>query len=168
MQPLTLVGNYKSNFIGDWTGITKIRKPIIAAVNGFALGGGCEVAMMCDIIYCGDKAKFGQPEIKLGTIPGAGGTQRLTKLIGKSKAMDLVLTGGFMDALEAERAGLVARVFPAEKLLEHAVKAATTIASYSLPSVMMAKEAVNKCKFLTIQSSFLFCLLIHSNTPLQK
>ncbi|KAI9325198.1 ClpP/crotonase-like domain-containing protein [Zopfochytrium polystomum] len=144
MQPLTMTGNYKKNFIGDWTGIVHIRKPIIAAVNGFALGGGCEVAMMCDIIYAGDKAKFGQPEIKLGTIPGAGGTQRLTSLIGKSKAMELVLTGGHIDAAEAEKAGLVARVFPADKLVDQAVKAASTIASYSLPSVMMAKEAVNK------------------------
>lgn len=151
MQPLTFIGNYKSNFIGDWSGITKLRKPIIAAVNGFALGGGCEVAMMCDIIYAGDKAKFGQPEIKLGTIPGAGGTQRLAKLIGKNKAMDLVLTGGFLDAQEAERAGLVARVFPADKLLDGAVKAATVIAGYSLPSVMMAKEAVNKSLELSLE-----------------
>ncbi|KAJ3330621.1 putative enoyl-CoA hydratase, mitochondrial [Blyttiomyces sp. JEL0837] len=144
MSTLTFVDNYKKNFIGDWTGINHIRKPIIAAVNGFALGGGCEVAMMCDIIYAGDKAKFGQPEIKLGTIPGAGGTQRLTHLIGKSKAMDLVLTGGMMDAVEAERAGLVAKIFPADKLVDEAVKSASVIASYSLPSVMMAKEAVNK------------------------
>ncbi|KAI8833699.1 ClpP/crotonase-like domain-containing protein, partial [Chytridium lagenaria] len=144
MSTLTFVGNYKNNFIGDWTGINDIRKPVIAAVNGFALGGGCEVAMMCDIIYAGDKAKFGQPEIKLGTIPGAGGTQRLTKAIGKSKAMELVLTGGMIDAVEAEKSGLVAKIFPADKLVEEAVKSAQTIASYSLPSVMMAKEAVNK------------------------
>ncbi|KAJ3110038.1 putative enoyl-CoA hydratase, mitochondrial [Phlyctochytrium bullatum] len=144
MSTLTFVGNYKKNFINDWTGITNIRKPIIAAVNGFALGGGCEVAMMCDIIYAGDKAKFGQPEIKLGTIPGAGGTQRLTKAIGKSKAMDLVLTGNMIDAAEAEKSGLVAKIFPADKLVDEAVKSAETIASYSLPIVLMAKEAVNK------------------------
>ncbi|KAJ3412357.1 putative enoyl-CoA hydratase, mitochondrial [Chytridiales sp. JEL 0842] len=144
MSNLTFVDNYKKNFIGDWTGLTSIRKPIIAAVNGFALGGGCEVAMMCDIIYAGDKARFGQPEIKLGTIPGAGGTQRLTQAVGKAKAMDLVLTGGFIDAVEAEKAGLVAKIFPADKLVEEAVKSAATIASYSLPVVMMAKEAVNK------------------------
>jgi enoyl-CoA hydratase/carnithine racemase len=102
--------------------------------------------MMCDIIYAGDKARFGQPEIKLGTIPGAGGTQRLTQAVGKAKAMDLVLTGGFIDAQEAEKAGLVAKIFPADKLLDEAVKSAETIASYSLPVVMMAKEAVNKCE----------------------
>ncbi|KAJ3210562.1 putative enoyl-CoA hydratase, mitochondrial [Dinochytrium kinnereticum] len=144
MSTLTFVGNYKNNFIGDWTGINDIRKPIIAAVNGFALGGGCEVAMMCDIIYAGDKAKFGQPEIKLGTIPGAGGTQRLTKAVGKSKAMELVLTGGMIDAVEAEKSGLVAKIFPADKLVDEAVKSAQTIASYSQPIVIMAKEAVNK------------------------
>ncbi|KAJ3044768.1 Fatty acid oxidation complex subunit alpha [Rhizophlyctis rosea] len=144
MQPLTFVDNYKKNFIGDWTGVTTIRKPILAAVNGFALGGGCELAMMCDIIYAGDRAVFGQPEIKLGVIPGAGGTQRLTKAIGKSKTMEQVLTGKFMNAEEAEKAGLVARVFPAASLLEEVLKVAKTIASYSLPSVLMAKEAVNK------------------------
>ncbi|KAJ3263150.1 Fatty acid oxidation complex subunit alpha [Chytriomyces hyalinus] len=150
MKDLEFVSNYTKNFLGDWTGITSIRKPIIAAVNGFALGGGCEVAMMCDMIYAGDKAKFGQPEIKLGTIPGAGGTQRLTSLVGKSKAMDMILTGGMMDATEAERAGLVARIFPADKLLDESVKAASVIASYSLPSVMMAKEAVNKSLELSL------------------
>ena len=144
MSSLTFVGNYKSNFISDWTGIVSIRKPVIAAVNGFALGGGCEVAMMCDIIYAGDKARFGQPEIKLGTIPGAGGSQRLTQAVGKAKAMDLVLTGRMITAEEAEKAGLVARIFPADKLVDEAIKSAETIASYSNPIVMMAKEAVNK------------------------
>ncbi|KAJ3192318.1 putative enoyl-CoA hydratase, mitochondrial [Irineochytrium annulatum] len=144
MSSLTFIDNYKKNFIGDWTGINSIRKPIIAAVNGYALGGGCEVAMMCDIIYAGHKAKFGQPEITLGTIPGAGGTQRLTQAVGKAKAMDLVLTGGQIDAEEAEKAGLVAKVFPAETLVEEAVKKAETIAGFSMPIVMMAKEAVNK------------------------
>ncbi|KAJ3339647.1 putative enoyl-CoA hydratase, mitochondrial [Entophlyctis luteolus] len=144
MKDLEFVKNYKHNFLSDWTGITSIRKPIIAAVNGFALGGGCEVAMMCDMIYAGDKARFGQPEIKLGTIPGAGGTQRLTGLIGKSKAMHLILTGDTITAQEAEAAGLVAKIFPAESLVDEAVKSAEIIAGYSLPSVMMAKEAVNK------------------------
>ncbi|KAJ3044795.1 Fatty acid oxidation complex subunit alpha [Rhizophlyctis rosea] len=144
MKPLTFIDNFKNNFIGDWTGVSNIRKPIIAAVNGFALGGGCELAMMCDIIYAGDRAKFGQPEIKLGVIPGAGGTQRLTKAIGKSKTMEAVLTGKPMSADEAEKAGLVARVFPADSLLNEVTKIAETIAGNSLPSVLMAKEAVNK------------------------
>ncbi len=120
------------------------RKPIIAAVAGFALGGGCELAMQCDLIIAADNAKFGQPEIKLGVIPGIGGTQRLTRAIGKAKAMDLVLTGRMMDAAEAERAGLVARVVPLAELMTEAMKAAETIASMSLPSVLIAKEAVNR------------------------
>ncbi|KAH6572677.1 hypothetical protein BASA50_000467 [Batrachochytrium salamandrivorans] len=144
MASLTFVGNYKTNFLADWTGIVSIRKPIIAAVNGFALGGGCEVAMMCDMIYAGETAKFGQPEIKLGTIPGAGGSQRLTQAVGKAKAMDLVLTGDMMNAQEAEKAGLVARIFPVADLVAESVKSAEKIASYSQPVVMMAKEAVNK------------------------
>lgn len=144
MSTKTFTDNYKTNFIASWSGLAAFRKPIIAAVNGVALGGGCEIAMMCDIIYAGDKARFGQPEIKLGTIPGAGGTQRLTKAIGKSKTMELVLTGGMMSATEAEAAGLVARVYPADQLVGEAMKQAAVIASYSLPSVMMAKEAVNK------------------------
>lgn len=144
MKELDFVSNYKSNFLNDWTGITLIRKPVIAAVNGFALGGGCEVAMMCDMIYAGDKAKFGQPEIKLGVIAGAGGTQRLTRAIGKSRAMDMNLTGVMIDAQEAKASGLVARVYPAATLLEETIKSAELIASYSLPSVMMAKESVNK------------------------
>ncbi|KAI9349056.1 ClpP/crotonase-like domain-containing protein [Obelidium mucronatum] len=150
MKDLEFISCYKNNFLGDWTGITSIRKPIIAAVNGFALGGGCEVAMMCDMIYAGDKARFGQPEIKLGTIPGAGGTQRLTSLIGKSKAMHLILTGDMISAQEAEQAGLVAKVFPAESLVDEAVKSAAVIAGYSLPSVVMAKEAVNKSLELSL------------------
>jgi enoyl-CoA hydratase/carnithine racemase len=144
MKDLDFVTNYKNNFLNDWTGITSIRKPVIAAVNGFALGGGCEVAMMCDMIYAGDKAKFGQPEIKLGIIAGAGGTQRLTRAVGKSRAMDLNLTGVMIDAQEAKASGLVARVYPAAELVEETIKSAELIASYSLPSVMMAKEAVNK------------------------
>ncbi|HEX7440904.1 MAG TPA: enoyl-CoA hydratase-related protein, partial [Caldimonas sp.] len=136
---------YKGNFISrNWETMREIRKPVIAAVAGFALGGGCELAMLCDFIIAADSAKFGQPEIKLGIIPGAGGTQRLPRAISKAKAMDLVLTGRMMDAAEAERAGLVARVVPAADLLEVALAAAQTICEMSGPSVMMAKECVNR------------------------
>ncbi len=132
------------DFAADYERLTRLRKPLIAAVAGFALGGGCEVAMMCDIIIAADTAKFGQPEIKLGVIPGMGGTQRLTRTIGKAKAMDLILTGRMMDAAEAERSGLVARVVPAADLLNEAMKIAEVIAALSLPSVLAAKEAVNR------------------------
>jgi enoyl-CoA hydratase len=128
----------------NWETIRTIRKPVIAAVAGFALGGGCEVAMMCDVIIAADSAKFGQPEIKLGIIPGAGGTQRLPRTVGKAKAMDMILTARMMDAHEAERAGLVSRVVPAAELLDVALAAAETICGFSGPSVMMAKEAVNR------------------------
>ena len=134
---------YNSDFIGFWARIAQHKKPVIAAVAGYALGGGCELAMMCDIIICADNAKFGQPEINLGTIPGAGGTQRLTRAIGKSKAMEMVLTGRMMDAEEAERSGLVARVVPARDLLDEAIRIAEAIAAKSQPIVAMAKEAVN-------------------------
>jgi enoyl-CoA hydratase len=134
---------FLEDFIGRWDTVSRFRKPIVAAVAGFALGGGCEVAMMCDFIIAADTAQFGQPEIKLGVIPGAGGTQRLTRAVGKAKAMDLVLTGRMMGAEEAERAGLVARVVPAADLLAEALKAATAIAGMSLPAALMAKEAVN-------------------------
>ncbi|HYG85317.1 MAG TPA: enoyl-CoA hydratase [Azospirillum sp.] len=135
---------YKSNFItAKWERLAKCRKPTIAAVAGFALGGGCEMAMMCDFILAADTAKFGQPEITIGTIPGAGGTQRLTRFVGKSKAMEMCLTGRLMDAAEAERSGLVSRVVPAAELVEEAVKVATKIAGLSRPIVMMAKDAVN-------------------------
>ena len=135
---------YLSNFITNgWEQITKCRKPIVAAVAGFALGGGCEVAMMCDFILAGDNAKFGQPEITIGTIPGAGGTQRLTRAIGKSKAMEMCLTGRMMDAAEAERAGLVSRIIPVAELVDEAVKVAGKIANLSRPIVMLCKEAVN-------------------------
>jgi enoyl-CoA hydratase len=127
---------------GAWTGVSAIRKPIIAAVSGYALGGGCELAMACDFIIAADNAKFGQPEIMVGTMPGAGGTQRLTRLIGKSKAMEMCLTGRFIDANEAERAGLVSRIVPLADLKEEAVRTATKIASLSRPSVMMIKDAV--------------------------
>ncbi|MDH4395356.1 MAG: enoyl-CoA hydratase [Limnobacter sp.] len=136
---------YKSEYITrNWETIRNVRKPVIAAVRGFALGGGCELAMMCDFIIAADTAKFGQPEIKLGIIPGAGGTQRMPRAVSKAKAMDLCLTGRMMDAAEAERAGLVSRVVPAELCLDEALEAATIIAAYSLPSVMMTKESINR------------------------
>jgi len=140
----------------QWGQIAKLGKPVIAAVNGFALGGGCELAMMCDIIVAGDTAKFGQPEINLGVIPGAGGTQRLVRAIGKSKAMDLVLTGGHIDAHRAERDGLVARVFPVDELVDGAVKMAYDIASKGRVSVMMAKEAVNAADEMTLAEGLRF------------
>jgi enoyl-CoA hydratase len=133
-----------ADFTAAWHRVAAARKPVIAAVAGFALGGGCELALQCDFIIAADNAKFGQPEIKLGVIPGIGGTQRLTHAIGKAKAMDLILTGRMMDAQEAERSGLVARIVPLASLLEEALKVAETIASMSLPSVLAAKEAVNR------------------------
>jgi len=140
----------------NWERMRSIRKPVIAAVAGYALGGGCELAMMCDILIAADTAKFGQPEIKLGIIPGAGGTQRLPRAVGKAKAMDLVLTGRMMDAAEAERAGLVSRVVPADKLIDEALAAAAQIAEFSLPSVMMAKEAVNRAYESPLAEGMLF------------
>jgi enoyl-CoA hydratase len=134
---------FLGNFMACWHRVAEARKPTIAAVAGFALGGGCELAMQCDIIIAADNAKFGQPEIKLGVIPGIGGTQRFTRAVGKAKAMDIMLTGRMMDAAEAERSGLVARIVPAASLMEEAIKVAETIASMSLPSVLAAKEAVN-------------------------
>jgi enoyl-CoA hydratase len=135
---------FLGNFAATWDRVAHARKPIIAAVAGFALGGGCELAMQCDLIIAADNAKFGQPEIKLGIIPGIGGTQRLTRAVGKAKAMDLILTGRMMDAAEAERAGLVARIVPLASLVDDAIKVAETVASMSLPSVLAAKEAVNR------------------------
>jgi len=140
----------------NWERLRSIRKPVIAAVAGYALGGGCELAMMCDILIAADTAKFGQPEIKLGIIPGAGGTQRLPRAVGKAKAMDLVLTGRMMDAAEAERAGLVSRVVPADKLIDEALAAAERVAEFSLPSVMMAKEAVNRAYESPLAEGMLF------------
>jgi enoyl-CoA hydratase len=135
---------YKGDYITrNWETIRRIRKPVIAAVAGYALGGGCELAMMCDIIIAADSAKFGQPEVRLGTMPGAGGTQRLPRAVSKAKAMDLCLSARMMDAAEAERAGLVSRIVPADKLLDEAIGAAETVASYSLPVVMMIKESIN-------------------------
>ena len=133
-----------SDFFGRFNSLSGMRLPVIAAVSGFALGGGCELAMMCDMIFAADTAKFGQPEIKLGIMPGMGGTQRMTHAVGKAKAMDLILTGRMMDAEEAERSGLVSRVIPAQDLIAEAIKAAQTIAGYSRPSVVTAKEAVNR------------------------
>jgi enoyl-CoA hydratase len=144
MADRSYVDIFNADYAADYERLTRVRKPIIAAVAGFALGGGCEVAMMCDFIIAADTAKFGQPEIKLGVIPGIGGTQRLTRAVGKAKAMDLILTGRMMDAAEAERSGLVARVVPAASLMDETMKVAETIAAMSLPSVLAAKEAVNR------------------------
>ncbi|MBO0757582.1 MAG: enoyl-CoA hydratase [Bradyrhizobiaceae bacterium] len=144
MADKSFMNAFMEDFAGRWDRVAHVRKPVVAAVAGFALGGGCELAMQCDVIIAADNAKFGQPEIKLGVIPGIGGTQRLTRAIGKAKAMDLILTGRMMDAQEAERAGLVARVVPAAELLVEAMKVAETIASMSLPALMVAKESVNR------------------------
>jgi len=148
---------YLGGFISDnWQRAATCRKPVIAAVAGFALGGGCELAMMCDFILAADTAKFGQPEITIGTIPGAGGTQRLTRFVGKSKAMEMCLTGRMMDASEAERAGLVSRVVPAAELVDEAIKVAGKIASLSRPVVLMAKESVNRAYETTLSEGVLF------------
>ena len=144
MADKSFIEAYLGNFAADWDRAAHARKPIVAAVAGFALGGGCELAMQCDLIIAADSAKFGQPEIKLGIIPGIGGTQRLTRAVGMAKAMDLILTGRMMDATEAESAGLVARVVPAASLMEEAMKVAEIVAGLSLPSVLAAKEAVNR------------------------
>ncbi|PLQ01226.1 enoyl-CoA hydratase [Cupriavidus pauculus] len=148
---------YKGDYITrNWETIRRIRKPVIAAVGGYALGGGCELAMMCDIVIAADSAKFGQPEVKLGTMPGAGGTQRLPRAVSKAKAMDLCLTARMMDAAEAERAGLVSRVVAADKLIDEAVAAAETIAGYSLPVVMMIKESINAAYETTLNEGVRF------------
>jgi enoyl-CoA hydratase len=156
MHKKTFVEAYGSDFIAPFDRISYCRKPIIAAVAGYALGGGCELAMSCDIILAGDNAVFGQPEINLGIMPGAGGTQRLTRFVGKSKAMEMCLTGRMMDAAEAERAGLVSRVVPAAELLAEAEKAAAKIASMSLPAVMMTKETVNRAYETTLAEGIRF------------
>ncbi|GAA0776300.1 enoyl-CoA hydratase [Castellaniella ginsengisoli] len=157
MSDWTYMDVYKSDYLGGaWDGLRRIRKPLIAAVSGYALGGGCELAMLCDFIIAAENAKFGQPEIKLGVIPGYGGTQRLPRAVGKAKAMDLVLTARMMDAVEAERAGLVARIVPVERLLDEALEAAATIASMPLPAVMMAKECVNRAFEASLDESLLF------------
>ncbi len=143
MQTRSYPGLLLDDFIAKWETVLRVKKPVIAAVAGFALGGGCEVAMMCDLIVCADTAKFGQPEITLGVMPGAGGTQRFTRAVGKSKAMDMCLTGRMMDAAEAERANLVSRVFPAATLVEEAIKLAAKIASQSRTASLLTKRAVN-------------------------
>jgi enoyl-CoA hydratase len=144
MADKTYIDIFRADYTADYERLARVRKPVVAAVAGFALGGGCELAMMCDFIIAADNAKFGQPEIKLGIIPGIGGTQRLTRAVGKAKAMDLILTGRMMDAAEAERSGLVARVVPAASLMQEAIKVAETIAALSQPSLIAAKEAVNR------------------------
>ncbi|HVY42177.1 MAG TPA: enoyl-CoA hydratase [Hyphomicrobiaceae bacterium] len=156
MQSKSYMDVYKEDFISAWERVTRCRKPVIAAVAGFALGGGCELAMMCDFVIAADTAKFGQPEIKLGVMPGSGGTQRLTRFVGKAKAMEMCLTGRMMDAAEAERSGLVSRVVPADKLLEDAIKTAETIAGMSLPVVMMTKESVNRAYETTLSEGVRF------------
>ena len=156
MQSKSYMDAYQGDFIRKWERINEFRKPVIAAVAGYALGGGCELSMMCDMIIAADTAKFGQPEIKLGVMPGAGGTQRLTRFVGKSKAMDMCLTGRMMDADEAERSGLVSRVVPAADLIDEAVKTAETIAGMSLPIVMMTKETVNRAYETTLSEGVRF------------
>jgi enoyl-CoA hydratase len=157
MAGFTFMDVYKGEYITrNWEHIRRVRKPVIAAVAGYALGGGCEVAMMCDFIIAADTAKFGQPEVKIGTTPGAGGTQRLPRAVSKAKAMDMCLTGRMMDAAEAERSGLVSRVVPADKLMEEALAAATTIASMSLPIVMMIKESINRAYESTLSEGVQF------------
>ena len=157
MAKFSFADAYKGDFITrNWETIRSIRKPVIAAVSGFALGGGCELAMMCDFIIAADNAKFGQPEIKLGIIPGAGGTQRLPRAVGKAKAMDLALTGRMMDATEAERAGLVSRIVPLDKLMEETLAAALMISGYGRMAVMAAKESVNKAFEGTLADGVMF------------
>jgi len=157
MKDWSYMDVYRGDYITrNWETLRRVRKPVIAAVAGYALGGGCELAMMCDIVIAADTARFGQPEIKLGIIPGAGGTQRLPRAVGKAKAMDLVLTGRMMEAAEAERAGLVSRVVPAAALMDEALEAAAVIASLSLPAVMMAKESVNRAYESPLSEGMLF------------
>lgn len=156
MRAKTYREAFAEDFVGDWQRLARVRKPTIAAVAGFALGGGCELAMMCDIVIAADDAKFGQPEIKLGIMPGGGGTQRLTRAVGKAKAMDLCLTGRTMDAAEAERAGLVARVVPAEKLEAEALSIAATIAAMPAQAVMLIKESINRALESPLQDGILF------------
>lgn len=156
MQSKTFVDAYREDFISRWERVATARKPVIAAVGGYALGGGCELAMMCDFIIAAKSAKFGQPEITLGVMPGAGGSQRLTRFVGKSKAMDMILTGRMMDAEEAERAGLVSRIVDDDDLLEESLKAANKIAEFSMPIVMMAKEATNRAYETTLAEGVRF------------
>ncbi|MBO6717814.1 MAG: enoyl-CoA hydratase [Rhizobiaceae bacterium] len=156
MQPKSYMDAFLEDFFADWDAMLRVRKPVIAAVAGYALGGGCELAMMCDFIIAADNARFGQPEITLGVIPGMGGSQRLTRFVGKSKAMDMCLTGRMMDADEAERSGLVSRVVPLAELMDETMKIAEKIAGLSQPSVMMAKEAVNRSYETTLSEGLRF------------
>ncbi len=157
MAGFSYMDAYKGDYITrNWERVKTCRKPVIAAVSGYALGGGCELAMMCDMIIASDTARFGQPEVKLGILPGAGGTQRLPRAIGKAKAMDMCLTARMMNAEEAERAGLVARIVPADKVLDEALSAASTMASFSLPVVMMIKESINRAYESSLNEGLLF------------
>ena len=156
MEQKSYMDMFQEDFFAQWEAFTALRTPKIAAVSGYALGGGCELAMMCDVIFASDDAKFGQPEIKLGVIPGIGGTQRLTKLVGKAKAMDMILTGRMMDAQEAERSGLVARIFPKAQLLEQSLEIAHTIATYGKAATIAAIEAVNRAEELSLKEGLLF------------
>jgi enoyl-CoA hydratase len=156
MQSKTYMDAYLGNFLASWDSVADRRKPIIAAVAGYALGGGCELAMMCDIVIAADTAKFGQPEINLGVMPGSGGTQRLTRIVGKAKAMEMVLTARMMDAAEAERSGLVSRIVPAGELIDEALKVAAKIASQSRPAVLLAKECVNRAYETTLAEGIRF------------
>ena len=156
MEKKTFAEVTNSNYLMNWEDISLIRKPIIAAVNGYALGGGCELAMMCDIILAGDSAQFGQPEIKIGTIPGGGGSQRLIRAIGKSRAMELILTGDFMSAVEAKERGLVSRIEPADKLVDEAVNLAKKISEFSKPLVALAKESVNAAYEFNLKAGLLY------------
>jgi enoyl-CoA hydratase len=157
MAKYTYMDVYKGEYITrNWEHLRHVRKPVIAAVAGYALGGGCEVAMMCDFVIAADTAKFGQPEIRIGTMPGAGGTQRLARAVSKAKAMDMCLTARMMDAAEAERSGLVSRVVPADKLMDEALAAAATISEMSLPVAMMIKESINRAYETTLSEGVLF------------
>ncbi len=168
MQDRSFTDMFGADWFADWERLPRLRKPTIAAVAGFALGGGCELAMMCDFILAADTAKFGQPEIKLGVIPGMGGSQRLARLIGRAKAMEMCLTGRMMDAVEAERAGLVARIVPAADLLSDALRTAETIAAMSLPVSMMVKEVVNRADEMTLTEGLRFeRRLFHSTFALE-
>jgi enoyl-CoA hydratase len=169
MKDYTYMDAYRQEYITrDWEHIRRVRKPVIAAVAGYALGGGCELAMMCDVIIAAETARFGQPEINLGVMPGAGGTQRLPRAVGKAKAMDLCLTARMMDAQEAERAGLVSRIVPADKLMEEALAVAAKIAGYSLPVVMMLKESINRAYETALSEGILFeRRLFHSQFALE-
>jgi len=156
MQPQTFIEAYMGDLFSGWERLTRVRKPVIAAVAGYALGGGCELAMMCDFIIAADNAKFGQPEITLGIMPGMGGSQRLARFVGKAKAMEMCLTGRMMDAAEAERCGLVSRIVPVGELIEEVLQVAGKIAEFSMPAVMMTKEAVNRAYEITLSEGLRF------------